>query len=119
MKQIVSELSLLIYLIIINYKDLDQVLSEYTGCEKETYTEKLLIELVQDALADISRYYHIPTLLTEYFRIKKVYKLLGLSELSILQATMHWIPITVWSEKDTERAKKLKKEYIEVAKDEK
>lgn len=119
MKQIVSELSLLIYLSIMNYKDLGQVLSEYTGCEKETYTEKLLIELVQDALADISRYYHIPTLLTNYFRIKREYELLDLPELSILIAAMHWIPVMVWSEKDTERAKKLKKEYIEIAKNDK
>lgn len=118
MKQEVSELTLLIYISIINHKDLGQVLSEYTGCEREIYTEKVLTELVQSALADISRCYHIPTLLTNYFRIQKEYELLGFSELGKLQTTMHWIPIKVWSKEDTEIIKRLRKEYIEVLKNE-
>lgn len=110
----VCEISLLIYLININRKDLGQVLSEYTGCEKEIYTESLLIGMLQDAIADISRHYHIPTLIGNYFNFKYEAKIWKASELIVLQETLKRIPVKIWSKEDTETIRKLKKEYIKV-----
>lgn len=110
----VEELSLLIYVAIINGKKLPEVMNKWSGCEPEVYTEQVQINLCQTALSDISKEYHIPSLLYHYFEAQRISKFLqDSSELTSLESVFRWIPVKIWSDEDKERLKAIKKEYID------
>ena len=120
----VSDLSLVIYLSVVNCQDLPKVMVKWNGyCKEEDYNEKIQIELYQDALIDITRKYHIPNLLYPYFESKRIASYGDFSEnkkeINALKSPFHYILKKTWDEEDYERLVKLKKEYIDVLENDK
>ena len=72
----VSDLSLTVYLTVINSKKLEDTMVRWSGCDKEVYTENVLVDIYQSALSDITNAYHIPNMFYHYFDGKKTQKTL-------------------------------------------
>lgn len=116
----VGELSLLIYLTVVNHVSLPKVMVKWSGYTNEEYykDEKVQIELYEQTLCDINSVYHIPLLLYKYFEAKKTQKIFNLfggeySEIDVLKSPLFWITKDIWSDEDKERLKELRKEYID------
>ncbi len=112
-----EELTLLIYLFKVSRKNIKKALAKWSGYDEEVYTEEELIKILQQALIDISRKYHIKHLFWTYFDaqnkgksyaelFKKPY-----SELDALQGTLLSIKYDVFDEEDKALMEKLKQEY--------
>lgn len=118
----IEELSLLVWLSRGSKKTLIKLMREYTGCETETYTDNQIINLFEHALIDISRKYHIKSLLYEYFHNRhdrsdwaSFYpsKLTETEiELDSLGTTIFSIMPGVFDEKDFARIKQLANDYL-------
>lgn len=114
----VGDLSLMVYLTVINSKKLEDIMVKWSGCDKEVYTENVLVDIYQSALSDITNAYHIPSMFYHYFDGKKTQKILETfgkykySEIEALRTPFFWIPVKTWDKEDHERLVKLKKEYI-------
>ena len=116
----IDEISLLVYLFSrSNKKGFKKVLSKYSGCSEEVYTERELINLCQKAIIQISRKYHIPGLFYEYFDSKTRWETYSklynepYSELDTLGNTLFGISPKIFDEEDKTRIKELKEKYIE------
>lgn len=116
----VSDLNLLVYLSVINSKKLEDVMVKWSGNPKDIYTEKLIIEIYENAIINITNVYYIPSIFYHYFDAKRTQRAgqyLGdkykYSDIEVLQSTLFWIHTNIWSNEDKERLKRLKKEYIE------
>ena len=117
-----EELSLLVWLSRGSKKTLIKLMCEYTGCEAETYTDNQIIKLFEHTLIDISRKYHIRSLLYEYFsnrHNRKDFTLFCPSkytetdvEIDSLGTTIFSIMPSIFDEKDLARIKQLTKDYI-------
>ena len=120
----VSDLSLLVYLTVINRKELEDIMSKWSGCNKEVYTENVLVDIYQSALSDITNAYHIPNMFYHYFDARKTQKALEMcgqykySEIDVITSPFIWIPIKTWYKEDLNRLKELKTKYIDNIKDE-
>lgn len=116
-----EELSLLVYSATINNKSLPKVMSKWTGCPEEEYTDSLQVSLYQTTIIDITRGYHIPNLMYQYFESKRITSFCDWSddwsenkkELEALKGALRWIPVKMWSDEDRDMLIKLKKEYID------
>ena len=118
----IEELSLLVWLSHGSKKTLIKLMCEYTGSEAETYTDNQIINLFEHALIDISRKYHIKSLLYEYFynrhdRSDWAFFYPGRLteaeiELDSLGTTIFSIMPSVFDEKDFARIKQLANDYL-------
>ena len=122
----VNELSLLIYLTVVNHVSLSKVMAKWNGYTDEEYynNEITQIDLYEGALCDIDRVYHIP--MSKYFESKRTQTMFKLfdknykySEITALTAPLYWITKDMWSDEDRERLKELRKEYIDKVEDSK
>ena len=122
----VGELSLLIYLTVVNHVSLPKVMAKWNGYTDEEYykDEKIQIELYEQALCEIDSIYHIP--MSQYFESKRTQRMFKLfdkkykySEITALTAPLYWITKDMWSDEDRERLKELRKEYIDKVEDSK
>ena len=115
----VEDLSLLIYLTVINHVSLPKIMAKWSGyIDEEYYNENVQIELYKTAISDINNSYHIP--ISKYFESKRSQKVSELfnekykySEIEALKSCLFWIHTNVWSDEDKKRLKELKKEYID------
>lgn len=118
-----EELSLLVWLSRGNKKKLIELMCKYTGCEPEVYSDAHIIGLFKTALIDISRKYHIKSLLHEYFSAKHLWENHALfypqkytnidAEIDALGSTILSIKPKTFDEEDSIKIKELKKEYLE------
>ena len=118
----VEELSLLVWLSRGSKKTLIKLMCEYTGCEPEVYTDDQVISLFEHALIDISRKYHIKSLLYEYFSNRHNRSDFTLFypnkytevdvEIDSLGTTIFSIMPSVFDEKDFARIKQLTNNYL-------
>lgn len=115
----IDEISLLVYLNRINRKDLVKTLCKYTGCHEGDYPESELIRLLEKAISDITRKYHIRGLWFNYFEVKRRNMVLAnfnndnYNEINTLQSTLFYISPDVFDDEDKKRLEELKKEYLE------
>ena len=113
----ISDLSLLVYLAVVNHKSLPKVMSNWSGCEESFYNEKEQVELIENTISEISSVYHCPLMFHHYFeakRYQKISKDIGkfeYTDLDVVRSPLHWIEIKTWDEEDTKRLKELRKEY--------
>lgn len=122
MSKELEKLTLLVWLTKHNCsRKLEEVLSDYSGCDKEVYTEKVLIDIEERALIDISRKYHIKGLFYEYFNAKKRWedyaflfpKKYTYSELDALDSALFSITYKdVFDDEDKKVIEELKLEYF-------
>ena len=116
-----DELSLLVWLSRGSKEKLIELLCKYTGCKAEVYTDAELINILENAIADISRKYHIKGLMYSYFSAKNRWKDCATlfpkkytySELDPLSAVILSITKKVFDEEDWNTIETLKKEYLE------
>ena len=116
-----DELSLLVWLSRGNKDKLIELLCKYTGCEPEVYTDAELISILENAIADISRKYHIKGLMYSYFSAKNRWrdcatlfpKKYTYSEFDPLSAVILSVTKNVFDEEDRNTLESLKKEYVE------
>lgn len=115
----IDEISLLIYLNRINRKELVKTLCKYTGCHEDDYSTYEITRLLEKAISDITRKYHIRGLWLEYFNIRRrnmvsaKFNNKEYDEISTLQSILFYIQPNVFDEEDIKRLKELKKEYLE------
>ena len=118
-----EELSLLVWLSRGSKKTLIKLMCEYTGCEPDVYTDNQVISLFEHALVDISRKYHLKSLLYEYFSARRIemdlvffyptkYTKMG-AEINALGSAMFSIMPTIFDEEDLNTIERLRKEYLE------
>ena len=115
----ISDLSLLVYLTVVNKKPLPKVMSKWSGCDESVYTEEEQLELVENTVSEISSIYHCPRMFYSYFDAKRLQKATwGLSfqytDLVVAKSPLHWIETKTWDGEDINRLKELKKEYIDM-----
>ena len=118
-----EELSLLVWLSRGSKDKLIKLMCKYTGCEPEVYTNTEIISLFERALVDISRKYHIKSLLYEYFYARHNWKNYAFfypkkytevdAEIDALGSAIFSIQTKVFNEEDLNKIKELKKEYLE------
>lgn len=120
-----DEISLLVWLSRGNKKKLIKLMSSYTGCEEDVYTDNILISIMENAISDFSRKYHIKSLMFNYFEAKRrwqsyaeVYPKTTYSELDTLGSVIVSIPKKVFDEEDTKTLNELRKLYVEVLENE-
>lgn len=115
----ISDLSLLIYLAVVNHKHLPKVMSKWNGfCDESVYTESKQVELVENTIAEISSIYHCPRMFYSYFEVKRHQRLMEgfrfqYTDLDVAKSPLHWIEVKTWDEEDINRLKELRKEYID------
>lgn len=124
-----EELSLLVWLSRGNKNKLIELMCKYSGCDKEVYTDDQVIDLFEHALIDISRKYHLKSLLYEYFSARHTWKTYAFfypnkyteveGEISALGSAIFSIVPKVFDEEDLNTIKELRKEYLEDKQDEK
>ena len=118
----IGELSLLVYAARGSKKDLIKGMCNYTGCNESDYTEYELVKLLQHTIQEISRKYHIKNLFYNYCNMRnmemsycqlydKQYK-----ESDVLLGTLLDIKPDVFEEDEYKQIKELRKEYINVEK---
>lgn len=117
-----DRLTLLVWLTTHNCgRKLEEVLSDFTGCDKGVYTEQVLIGIEEKALTDISSKYHIKGLFYEYFAAKKRWKDYAFffpkkytySELDALEGALLSIRyIDVFDDEDKKIIEELKLQYF-------
>lgn len=116
-----QELSLLVWLSRGSKNKLIELMCKYTGNEPERYTDKKLVELMERAIVDISRKYHIPNLMYEYIDAKNRWQDYAFlfpnkytySEIDVVSAAILAITTKYFDEEDLNTIEKLKKEYME------
>ena len=116
-----QELSLLTWLSRGSKYKLIELMCKYTGCEPEVYTDKKLVQLMERAIVDISRKYHIPNLMYEYIDAKnrcQDYAFLfpgkyTYSEIDVVSSAILSITTKYFDEEDLNTIERLKKEYME------
>lgn len=119
MKVEVNDLSLLVYLMVVNHKPFAKVMHKWSGCDEEVYKEKDEIELLENALTNITNAHFIPNMFYHYFDGKRTQRILEMfgkykySEVDVLRGVFIWIPADTWTEEEKARLIKLKKEYID------
>ena len=117
----IDEISLLVFVFKTrNLGTIKKILCKYTGCAEEVYTEKVILEIYEKAIIDISRKYHVPGLFYYYFfakhreerynAITKIEKRSNVELEAIVGALMN-ISLDVFDEEDKNRVKELIKEY--------
>jgi len=115
----IDEISLLVYLNRINKKDLVKTLCKYTGCHEDDYTNFEITRLLEKAISDITRKYHVRGLWFDYFDIRRHNMVSAkfdnkeYDEIDTLQSTLFHISPKVFDDEDRKRLKELKKEYME------
>ena len=115
----IDEISLLVYLNRINKKDLVKTLCKYTGCNEDDYPKSEIARLLEKAISDITRKYHIRGLWFDYFDIRRRNMVSAnfhnseYDEISTLQSTLFYIQPSVFDDEDRKRLEELKKEYME------
>ena len=115
----IDEISLLVYLNRINRKDLIKTLCNYTGCHEDDYPKSEIIRLLEKAISDITRKYHIRGLWFDYFDIRRRnivsarFDNREYDEIETLQSTLFNILPKMFDEEDRKRLEELKKEYME------
>lgn len=119
-----EELSLLVWLSRGSKKTLIKLMCKYTGLEPEVYTNNEIISLYEHALIDISRKYHLKSLLFEYFGARRNWKNYAFfypkkytevdAEIDALGSAIFSIMPKVFDEEDWNTIEELKKEYLEV-----
>ena len=121
-----EELSLLVWLSRGSKETLIKLMCEYTGCDKEVYNDKQVIRLMENAIIDISRKYHIKGLVYSYFEAKNRWqdyafffpKKYTYSEIDALSSVIFSITKNVFDEEDWNTIERLRKEYLEIGKGE-
>lgn len=114
----IDEISLLVWLNRVNRKKLVETLCKYTGCDKEVYTPKIIRELEEKALSDISRKYFMPWLFFEYFSARREWQNYAMlsnttyNDSTALESALLSIKPSVFDEYDIARIKELKEEYF-------
>ena len=118
-----EELSLLVWLSRGNKKKLIELMCKYTDCEPEVYTNNEVIRLLEQALINISRKYHLKSLLYEYFSARHRWKDYAFfypkkytetdAEIDALGAAIFSIMPKSFDEEDLLKIRELKKEYLE------
>lgn len=117
----IDELSLLIWLSRGSKDKLIELMCRYTGCEPEVYTDKKLVQLMERAIIDISRKYHIKNLMFEYFDAKNRWQDYAFlfpnkytySEIDVVSSVILSIIPKYFDEEDNAKIEELKKEYME------
>lgn len=121
-----DELSLLVWLSRGNKEQLIKLMSSYTGCEEEVYTDNILIRIMENAISNLNGKYHIRNLMCSYFDAKHRWqnyaeffpKEYTYSEVETLGSVILSIPKKVFDEEDTETLNELRKLYAEVLENE-
>ena len=116
-----EELSLLVWLSRGSKDKLIKLMCKYTGCDKEVYDDKEIIQLMELTIIDISRKYHIKNLMFEYFEAKNRWQdraslfpsKYTYSEIDVLSSVILSITKKVLDEEDWNTIEELKKEYLE------
>ena len=116
-----DKLSLLVWLSRGSKIKLVYLMSKYTGCEPEVYTEKELIRLYEKAIIDISSKYHIKNLMYIYFDAKNRWQNYAsmfpnrhtYSDLDALSAVILSILPATFDDEDLTKLKELKEKYLE------
>lgn len=116
-----DELSLLVWLSRGYKKKLIKLMSSYTGCEEEVYTDNILISIMENAISDFNRKYHIKNLMFNYFEVKHRWqnyadtfpKNYTYSEFEPLSSVITLIPKSVFDEEDIKILDELRKLYLE------
>ena len=113
----ISDLSLLIYLAVINHRPLPKVMSKWSGYDESFYTEQEQVELVENTVSEISSIYHCPRMFYSYFEAKRRQKAMKelkfqYTDLDVVRSPLYWIEIKTWDEEDTNRLKELRKNIL-------
>lgn len=116
-----EELSLLVWLSRGSKKKLIELMCKYTGCESEVYTDEVIVRLMENAITDISRKYHIKDLMFNYFDTKRRWQDYAsffpnkytYSEIDVVSAVILSITSKNFDEEDMNKIEELKKEYLE------
>lgn len=116
-----DELSLLVWLSRGNKEKLIKLMSSYTGCEEEVYTDNILISLMENAISDFNRKHHIKNLMFNYFEAKHRWqnyaeifsKDYTYSEIDTLKSVLTSISKNVFDEEDIKILDELRKLYLE------
>lgn len=116
-----EELSLLVWLSRGSKDKLIKLMCKYTGCEPEVYDDKEIIKLMELAIIDISRKYHIKNLMFEYFDAKDKWQSYAsvfpnkytYNEINVVSSVILSIKIKTFEEEDLNTINELKKEYLE------
>lgn len=115
----IGELSLLVYASRGSRKDLIKLICNYTRCKEEDYTEYELVRLLQKAIQDISRKYHIKDLFYNYCDKRnsetiycEIYDKKYLESKTLLSTLFLIMPDT-FDEEDITKIRALRKEYME------
>jgi len=110
-----DELSLLVWLTKGRKYELIPTLCNYTGCTEEDYSDSVLIRIVEDALSDISRKYHLPGIMWSYFDARRTHKNYSevfnkpYDESAVLVAPFLHIPTYTFDMEDLKKLNELKK----------
>ena len=117
----IDELSLLVWLSRGSKDKLIELMCRYTGCEPEVYTDRKLVDLMERAIIDISRRYHIKNLMYEYIDAKNRWQNYAFlfpnkytyNEIDVVSSAILSITLKNFDEEDKVRIEELKKEYME------
>lgn len=117
----IDEISLLVFVFKTRkIEDIRKILCKYTGCSAEVYTERIILEIYEKAISDISRKYHIPGLFYYYFFAKQREEMYNAItpvekrsnvELEAIAGALMEIRLDVFDEEDKNKMKELRKEY--------
>ena len=114
-----DKLSLLVWLSRGSKDKLIELMCNYSGCDREVYTDRQLIRLMENAIFDISRKYHIKGLMYSYFEAKNRWQDYALlfpnkytySEIDTLASVILSITKSTFDEEDWNTIEELKKYY--------